>query len=221
MCKGLLQESTQCSLIIIKNILDVVNCINGMKAIIFDLDDTLYGEKEYIHSGYRKIADSFPQVKDCEVKLWKLFEDKKAVIDEFLIREDLFTAKNKETSLRIYRFQKPDIHLYPGVYDMLVQLGKSYKLGLITDGRPEGQNAKIDALGIRDLFDEIIITDELGGTEYRKPNANAYHIMSEKLGEKFNEMCYVGDNVSKDFIAPEKLGMRGIWFQNSDGLYCD
>lgn len=32
-------------------------------------------------------------------------------------------------------------------------------------------------------------------------------------------MCYVGDNIKKDFIAIEKLGMKSIWFRNKDGLY--
>ena len=32
-------------------------------------------------------------------------------------------------------------------------------------------------------------------------------------------MCYIGDNIHKDFIAPEMLGMEWIWFRNPDGLY--
>lgn len=207
------------SLIIIENVLEVFNHLNGMKAVIFDLDDTLYGEKEYVRSGYDKIAKLFPQIKDSEVKLWKLFVERKDVIDEFLKEEGLYTDQNKERCLHVYRFQRPDIHLYPGVQEMLLQLKKSFKIGLISDGRPEGQNAKIDALGIRDLFDAIIITDELGGIEFRKPNDIAFRIMADQFDVTFNEMCYVGDNVSKDFIAPEKLNMRSIWFRNIDGLY--
>lgn len=36
--------------------------MSGLKAIIFDLDDTLYREKSYVRSGYRKIAKLFPQL---------------------------------------------------------------------------------------------------------------------------------------------------------------
>jgi putative hydrolase of the HAD superfamily len=35
----------------------------------------------------------------------------------------------------------------------------------------------------------------------------------------FENMVYIGDNIKKDFIAPDKLGMRSIYFRNSDGLY--
>ena len=98
-------------------------------------------------------------------------------------------------------------------------------LGIITDGRPDGQRAKILALGLDSLFDEIIITDELGGTEARKPSDKAFLLMHERLnkisGERidYSEMCYVGDNTAKDFIAPESLLMRAIWFDNRDGIY--
>lgn len=194
--------------------------INGLKAIIFDMDDTLYGEKEYVRSGYRQIAKILPQVQDAEGKLWSLFEAKKAAIDELLICEGLNSEELKQKCLRIYRFQEPEIHLYEGVENLLRQLrNKGFLLGVITDGRPEGQRAKIKALGLESLVDYIIVTDELGGVEYRKPNPRAFETMKEKLGVEYSEMCYVGDNIKKDFVAPEKLGMRSIWFKNKDGLY--
>lgn len=96
---------------------------------------------------------------------------------------------------------------------------------MITDGRPNGQRAKIKALGIGDLFDKIIITDELGGIEYRKPSPVAFELMQKELSIDtlnpipFNKMCYVGDNIHKDFIAPVQLGMQTFFFNNPDGLY--
>lgn len=203
----------------ITDILDVENYIGDLDAIIFDLDDTLYSEKEYVRSGYRKIAELFPEIKGAEELLWKFFQEKKSALDEFLKCEDIFTEANKAKCLEVYRFHKPDIHLYSGVREMLKRLKRNYKLGMITDGRPEGQRAKIKALGLEEIFDQIIITDELGGTEYRKPNETAYRMMAKKFGTEFGAMCYVGDNTKKDFIAPMKLGMKSIWFRNEDGLY--
>lgn len=195
----------------IDKILDVENQPEGIEAVIFDLDDTLYSEKEYVRSGYHQIAEHFhrPELED---ELWQAFLEKKPAIDAVI-------PEHKDEALRIYREQKPDVHLYSGVRDMLTRLHKHYKLGLITDGRTEGQKAKIDTLGIRDYFDEIIITDELGGIEYRKPCDKAFHIMLEKLGVEPARAVYIGDNVDKDFIAPEKLGMKSIWFRNADSLY--
>ena len=103
---------------------------------------------------------------------------------------------------------------------MLKTLRKQgYLLGVITDGRPEGQRAKIKALGLEAMVDHIIVTDEFGGVEYRKPNPIAFEKMRERFGTEYSKMCYVGDNVNKDFVAPQQLGMRSIWFKNPDGLY--
>lgn len=205
----------------IDNILDVKRYLTNLKAVVFDMDDTLYSEKEYVRSGYRQIAKLFPQVENAEQKLWKFFEEKKAAIDEFLKSEGVYSDEIKARCLNVYRCQEPEIHLYPGVKQMLQELKKEYRLGLITDGRPEGQRAKIKALQLDEVIDEIIVTDELGGIEYRKPNPEAFRQMVKRLDVEYKDMCYVGDNVSKDFCAPIKLGMRNIWFRNQDGLYSE
>ncbi len=103
---------------------------------------------------------------------------------------------------------------------MMKQLRNSgLKIGIITDGRPEGQRAKIKALNLDGYVDEIIITDEIGGIAYRKPCEAAFKYMQKRLNVEFSKMCYVGDNIKKDFVAPEKLGMRTIWFRNKEGIY--
>ena len=202
------------------DISDVMEHIQGLKAIIFDMDDTLYGEKEYVRSGYRQIARILPQVEDAEEKLWRFFEEKKPAIDELLISESLNTEEKKQECLNVYRYQKPEIHLYAGVERILRDLKVAgYFVGVITDGRPEGQRAKIEALGLEKLVDHIIVTDELGGIEFRKPNPQAFQMMKEEAGVEYSEMCYIGDNIRKDFVAPQQLGMRCIWFRNKDGLY--
>lgn len=204
----------------ITSITEVKKYLQGLKAVIFDLDDTLYSEKEYVRSGYRAIANTLPQVEQLEEKLWTAFEQKKPAIDAVLIDEGIYTEGLKQQCLSIYRSHQPAIHFYEGAKELLCQLRyDGYKLGVITDGRSEGQRAKIKALGLDELVDHIIITDELGGVEYRKPNKTAFVKMQELLDVPFEEMCYIGDNIKKDFVAPNMLGMRSIWFRNMDGLY--
>ena len=204
----------------ISDVLEVKNHIEGLKAVIFDLDDTLYSEKEYVRSGYQKIAEILPEVENAAEKLWTLFEAKKSAIDELLKMENIESEEVKQACLRAYRCQIPDIHLYEGVAEMLKEFkDKGLKLGIITDGRPEGQRAKMQVLGLEKMVDYIIVTDEFGGPEFRKPNPIAFQTMKEKLGVEYNEMCYLGDNIKKDFIVPQQLGMRSIRFLNKDGLY--
>ncbi len=205
----------------IRSITDVMQQLNGLKAIIFDLDDTLYSEKKYVKSGYKAVAGILPEIEDAQSKLWKAFEKKKPAVDEFLLSEGIYSDELKQKCLEVYRHHQPNIHLYDGVGEMLMQLRKrDLLLGIITDGRPEGQRAKIKALELEKYVDHIIVTDELGGVEYRKPNEKAFVLMKEQFGVEYGEICYVGDNTNKDFIAPENLGMKSIWFKNKDSLYC-
>ncbi|MBE6688967.1 MAG: HAD family hydrolase [Ruminococcaceae bacterium] len=209
-------------MITVTSITEVSNHLQGLKAVIFDLDDTLYSEKEYVRSGYRAIAAILPQVERMEEKLWQAFEQKKSAIDEVLRAEGLYTEELKQQCLSVYRFHQPNIHFYNGTKELLIQLrSDGYKLGIITDGRPEGQRAKIKALGLDELVDCIIVTDELGGIEFRKPCIMAFEQMQRTMDVPFKKMVYVGDNTKKDFMAPEKLGMRSLWFNNDNGIYCE
>ncbi len=201
----------------IDNILDVEKQLDGIDVAIFDLDDTLYSEKEYVRSGFDALGRTYPNVVDFSKRLWNAFVQKKQAIDFVLGQEGL--TKEKENCLTVYRQHAPSISLYSGVYEMLERIGEKRSLGIITDGRVEGQKAKISALGIANLFEKIIITDELGGAGYRKPDKTSFVLMREFFKTEYSKMCYVGDNLSKDGLAPEELGMLFIHFKNSDGLY--
>lgn len=99
---------------------------------------------------------------------------------------------------------------------------KGVKVGIITDGRPDGQRNKIKALGLESLVDDIIITDELGGPQFRKkPCDIAFRIMQNRWRLPYEQIIYVGDNPNKDFQACRQLGMRWKYFRNEDGLYFD
>jgi putative hydrolase of the HAD superfamily len=205
----------------IAKITDVTNHLQGIQAVIFDLDDTLYSEKEYVRSGYRQVARCVPSVERAEEKLWQFFLDKKPAIDELLTTEGIFDDATRAACVRAFRSQMPDdLHFYEGVDAMLTSLREQgYRLGIITDGRVEAQSAKIKALGLEQRVDKIIITDSLGGVEYRKPCPKSYMLMKEAFQTEYAEMVYVGDNLKKDFIACEQLGIRAIHLVNPDGLY--
>ena len=187
-----------------------------IKGVIFDLDDTLYSEKEYVQSGYKAVSDYLGG--GYEEKLQEFFAAGKPAIDELL--RELGREDEKSDAIHAYRYHKPTIHLFPDVKETLESLrARGIKIGLITDGRPEGQRNKIEALGIDKCFDDIIITDELGGTQFRKPCDIAFRIMATKWKLPTSEIAYIGDNVSKDFQGPRQIGMASMLFRNSNGLY--
>lgn len=203
-------------MIVIDDILKVEQHLKGMEAVIFDLDDTLYSEKDYVRSGYQKIAEYFDDL-SLAGEMWGVFLNGGKAIDEVLAAKDLLGRKDE--ALHIYRFHTPTIKLYPGVPEMLERIRENHKIGIITDGRPEGQRAKLAALNL--TVDAVIITDDLGGIEFRKPCPKAYEIMQRIFDIPFSKMVYVGDNIKKDFVSPQRLGMESIFFNNKDGLYCN
>ena len=184
-----------------------------IKAIVFDLDDTLIPETEYVKSGFRAIAKEFGS--ELYEKLWKLFcEDRKNVY-----QRAGFSEEQCKRCIEIYRNHFPDIKLDKETEETLVSLKeKGYKLGIITDGRPGGQRNKIKALGLDKVMDYIIVTDELGGEEFRKPNPKAFEVMREKLQVEFDEMMYVGDNPKKDFYIGSVYPITTVRVLD-DGLY--
>ena len=74
----------------------------------------------------------------------------------------------------------------------------------MTDGYSVTQRNKIKALDIENIFDLIVISEEFG---FEKPNPKNFEVF-----DKFNtiEKYYIGDNTSKDFIAPNTLGWTTI-----------
>ena len=188
-----------------------------IKGVIFDLDDTLYSEKQYVRSGYRAVA-AYLNDPSAEEKLWQHFEEKKPAIDAYL--EEIGMPDKKNDCLQIYREHLPQVSLYEGAEQVILDLKRrEIKIGIITDGRPDGQRNKIKALGLEKLVDDIIITDELGGIQFRKPNDIAFRIMQCRWKLPFEQMVYIGDNPAKDFQAPKQLGMRWLCYDNPDGLY--
>ena len=197
----------------------------SVKAVVFDLDDTLFPEREYVRSGFNAVSGFIEDkygISNASEEFSELFEESaKDVFDRYAaLHGDKIPAAGVAELVEAYRNHAPDLTLSDDVRNTLEALRKGgYKLGIITDGRPEGQRAKINALGLSELVDEIIITDELGGKEFRKPDPRAFEIMADKLGVKLDEILYVGDNPQKDFVIG-KYGVTTVKY-NGGGLYGD
>ena len=204
----------------INNLQELRYFIKNFRLIIFDLDDTLYNEIEYVRSGFHEIGKLFPQYNDVEELLWRYYIKGMAPIDTFLLNRNIYTPFLKQKCLEVYRMHNPQINLDPCTKQILIELrNKGYYLGIITDGRPDGQRKKIRALRLNTLVDRIIVTDALGGEKWRKPNPISFIKMVKGFDLQFQEGCYIGDNINKDFFAPQILGMGSIWFKNKKGIY--
>jgi putative hydrolase of the HAD superfamily len=82
------------------------------------------------------------------------------------------------------------------------------RLALLTNGDGRVQRAKIDRFGLGPLFDEILIEGELG---YGKPDPRVYERALSRLAVPADDTWMVGDNLEWDVVAPQRLGVFGIW----------
>ena len=185
-----------------------------MKAIIFDLDNTLYPEETYVQSGFKAVARYLSEKYDCDFdtlfsKIMDIFnEDGRGAVFDRLVN-DLNFNENVSTLVYIYRYHFPEISLYSESITLLDNLKDNYKLSLITDGRAFVQKRKVDALDIEEYFDIIIFTDVLG-EDYWKPSVEPYKLVLSMLKCDAKDAYYIGDDPYKDFKAPKELGMKSI-----------
>ena len=170
-----------------------------LKAILFDLDDTLFLEKDFVKSGFKAVASYIHNKNGIDEK----FGNNSYSINEMV---------------DLYRSHIPNINLLPGINEYLLSLSKDYKLGLVTDGYIQTQKNKINVLGLKKIFDRILITEELG-REFWKPSIVPFSKMCDSLEVSPMEAIYIADNPEKDFKGPNQLGMYSIRLRLNDGEY--
>ncbi|MDO5971187.1 HAD family hydrolase [Flavivirga aquimarina] len=185
--------------------------MNDKKIIVFDLDDTLYNEVDFLKSAFIEISSIVTSNSDVEsITVYN------SMLNYFYNGENVFEAIINDYKcllsikelLNIYRNHKPNIKLSDDRINVLNQLKSNSNiagLGLLTDGRSIQQRNKIKALGLSTWISEIVISEEFGS---EKPNMNNYKYFERALGEA--HYYYVGDNIKKDFVTPNQLNWTTI-----------
>ena len=197
-----------------------------IRALLFDLDDTLYEEKQFVNSGFNKVAkfveNKFKIDKDFFYKiLIDIFNEGKRgnIFNIALERVNIIYDENIIRSIvKIYREHNPKIKLDKGIRSLFIKLRGIYSLGIITDGYFEVQKNKVRALKLEGLFDTIIFTDKYG-KEYWKPDIRGYKIALKNLNLFSQESVYIGDNPYKDFIGAKKIGIITVRILKPDREY--
>ena len=191
--------------------------------IVFDLDDTLIAERDYVLSGFAAV-DTWIQLNlmrsgfgTTAVDLFtggkrgKIFDE---AIDLMGLSGD---ASLVPRLIDIYRNHEPKIRLLPDAKAALEWARNNVDLGLISDGWLTCQERKVRALELNQVIPEIILTDRWG-REGWKPALRAFlSIMQTMHGRNADGFVYVGDNPLKDFSAPRRLGWRTIRIRRTGG----
>ncbi|MGH8018249.1 MAG: HAD family hydrolase [Opitutaceae bacterium] len=194
--------------------------------IVFDLDDTLYLEREFVRSGFRAVDVWLVEREDVDgfaKAAWKVFEEgTRGRIFDVTWQRLTGNAPRKElieAMVCVYREHVPDIALCADASRTLQRLaGGSRKLGLVTDGPAHVQRAKIRALGIEGMFDQIVCTGDFG-PGFGKPDARGFLEIATATGSRPGDCIYVADNPAKDFAGPNRLGWATVRVRRAHGLH--
>lgn len=177
----------------------------GSPAVLFDLDDTLYAERDYLASGRRAVAR--------EAERRGLMEAGEAYAlmlqapDAFDALHEVCPAFAVAEMVQVYRRHRPELSLAPATARLLRELrAEGAATGVITDGRSLGQRLKLQALGLEPLLDYTGISEETGADKH---SALPFLAARRALGEQ-RPYIYVGDNPAKDFARPNALGWHTV-----------
>jgi putative hydrolase of the HAD superfamily len=194
-----------------------------VQCVVFDIDDTLYLERDYVKSGFlavdtllreRRLVGFFDHA-------WQAFQSglRRTIFDETLLAmghsaDPMLIAQMVEA----YREHVPGLSLLPDAAACLNQLHGHIALAAITDGPLASQRAKAQSLGLAKWCRPIVFTEELG-PGLGKPHMAAFELVEKETGCRAGQCAYVADNPTKDFHAPIRLGWRTVRVRRPGGLH--
>lgn len=189
--------------------------------IVFDLDDTLYPERQFIEGGLAAAADRLPLARRGPFmqQATALFESGvrgvRRIIEMALSRSGLGDA-DIDALEAAYRGHAPRLSPRDGVLELLEELQEAAELAVLSDGRQDEQRRKWAALELEAFFATVLFTDAMGRAAW-KPAPAGFQILQ---GDYSAQRCvYVGDNLSKDFISPAALGWRTVLLRLPDQIH--
>lgn len=194
-----------------------------IKAVLFDLDDTMYDERTFYAGGFAAVAVELAKLGFGSVDriLQLLLEfhaaDRRDVLQK-LASVLGFPNDWVPRLAQLIRSHRPNITLFPDAEALLPHLRAHYKLGCVTDGHAAVQRAKLESLGLAALMDAIVVTDEFG-RDYWKPHARPFLSACAALQVEPGDAVFVGDNPDRDHLGACNAGLSYVRVRRPGGYY--
>lgn len=191
-----------------------------VKTVLFDLDETLC---EYSDPSQERLTDAFER---AGVDPFFTYDQYRRKVDEIggtesdiRRREQCFTDLAEETGrdewegLRVADAYEAltdytTMEFVPGAVDLLEKYSNEYRLGLVTNGGPDTQSPKIDALDLRKWFDSVVLA---GYETPAKPHPEPFKRALAELDAEKEHTVYVGNSLSTDVAGANATGIRSVW----------
>lgn len=193
--------------------------IEGKRAVLFDLDDTLNDRKLSWRRFIALLTRESALLSDSSI------EEAVALViaadrDGYRAKDELFAELCRELPWKktldpsqleiIWRkhFPRCTVERNGASRTLRVLRDRGFRLSIVSNGRVDMQLAKIEAMGISQLVDAMTISEAVG---VKKPDPRIYIAAMESLGVTAAESIFVGDQPVLDVAAPRELGMKTVW----------
>jgi putative hydrolase of the HAD superfamily len=209
-----------------------------MRAFFFDLDDTLFDHRHSTRAALAEIRERLtglqsvtldeldalhgvvleelhPRVLRGEVtverarieRLRRLVESRDVTVDFPSL--EAAAAAYREAYLRARR-------AVPGALALLRALRSHGAIGVISNNLAEEQRGKLEACGLRDLVDVLVVSEEAG---VAKPDPEIFRRALRRAGSRPEDAVMIGDSWSADILGARAAGIRAVWY-NSQARPC-
>jgi putative hydrolase of the HAD superfamily len=192
-------------------------------AWVFDVDDTLYLERDYVRSGFIALEPlvlaRFGVAGFATVASQLFLEGRRGdTFNVALARLGVaFDDVDISELVEAYRTHMPTIALLPDAAELIANLRmRGTRIGVLTDGPVASQLAKVASLGLNELAEIVIATGQYG-PGFGKPHPRGFREIAERSGCR--SLTYVGDNPRKDFQAPHDLGWQTVRVRREGALH--
>jgi len=200
----------------------------NIKALSFDLDDTLYDNKPVINNAYQLLyaylKNNYPNFSNSFTfdsfitSAIKIKQNHPDIADLNMIRRlhikaTLTTAgytinsSKEQQAFDVFWQARQNIELFPEAKDVLLKLSKQLPLVAISNG-----NACIKSMGLEQFFQFSVSPLDTGQA---KPHPSMFLYASEKLNIKPQELLHIGDMIDTDIIGAHQAGCRSVWFNQN------
>lgn len=187
---------------------------HGPKALILDLDDTLYPREHYVQSGLMAVArylhesHNVPSVK-AFVAMSAARRERKGQEFQAVCARYALPATLVPSLVDIFRAHRPVLQLPVTTAAALARLrANGWQMAILTNGLPSVQRLKIEALGLSGLVRHVVCADEhaQGG----KPSPVVFHEVLRRLALPADRVVMVGDDAACDIAGAKAVGLKSI-----------
>jgi HAD superfamily hydrolase (TIGR01549 family) len=201
---------------------------NLIRAVLFDLDDTLWPIVPVIRHAEATLHDWLTvhvpavtaawSVESLRVRRLALMQENPHFqIDLWALRHagltEAFKACAADTSMvdhamQVFAHARNAVTPFDDVVPALTRLGRHWRLGSISNGF-----ADLGAIGLARHFGASLAAHSFGSA---KPDPAIFHAACAALGVLPAEAVYVGDDLQLDVVAAQNAGLRGVWINRFD-----